>query len=88
MFCLTDVFKFINYYPTHYIDKITEPMITAFYQYLVIDRGVSSSYQNQAINAIKFYYEKVLGGQRKLYNLDRPNREKQLSTMLSSEEIM
>jgi site-specific recombinase XerD len=80
--------ELINYYPTHDIDKITEPMITAFCQYLVIDRGVSSSYQNQAINAIKFYYEKVLGGQRKLYNLDRPNREKQLPTVLSSEEIM
>ncbi len=79
--------ELINYYPTHDIDKITEPMITAFCQYLVIDRGVSSSYQNQAINSIKFYYEKVLGGQRKLYNLDRPNREKQLPTVLSTEEI-
>jgi site-specific recombinase XerD len=29
-------------------------MITAFLRYLVIERKVSISYQNQAINAIKF----------------------------------
>jgi hypothetical protein len=47
--------EFINHYPTQDIDKIDEPKIVAFCQYLVIDRKVSASYQNQAINAIKFY---------------------------------
>lgn len=40
-------------------------MITAFLRYMVIERKVSASYQNQAINAIKFYYERVRGGQTK-----------------------
>lgn len=79
--------EFINHYPTHDIDKIDEQKIVAFCQYLVIDRKVSASYQNQAINAIKFYYEKVLGGQRKFYFLERPNKEKSLPTVLSTEEI-
>ena len=79
--------EFINHYPTIEIDKIDEPKIIAFCQYLVIDRKVSASTQNQAINAIKFYYEKVLGGQRKFYFLERPNKEKALPTVLSTEEI-
>ncbi len=53
----------------------------------MIDRKVSASYQNQAINAIKFYYERVLGGQRKFYNLVRPNKEKALPNVLSTQEM-
>ncbi|HMS50920.1 MAG TPA: tyrosine-type recombinase/integrase, partial [Chitinophagales bacterium] len=79
--------ELINHYPTVEIDKIDEQKIIAFCQYLVIDRKVSASYQNQAINAIKFYYERVLGGQRKFYFLQRPDKEKTLPTVLSSEEI-
>ncbi len=79
--------EFINHYPTEDIDQIDERKIIAFCQYLVIDRKVSASYQNQAINAIKFYYEKVLGGKRRLYALQRPDKEKQLPTVLSTEEV-
>lgn len=79
--------EFINYYPTESIDQIDEPQIIAFCQYLVIDRKVSASYQNQAINAIKFYYEKVQGGKRRLYALQRPNKEKQLPVVLNTDEI-
>ncbi len=80
--------ELINHYPSLEIDKIDESQIIAFCQYLVIDRKVSASYQNQAINAIKFYYEKVLGGQRKLYLLNRPNKEKALPTVLNTEEVI
>jgi len=79
--------EFINHYPTQDIDKIDEQKIIAFCQYLVIDRKVSASYQNQAINAIKFYYERVLGGHRKFYFLERPNKEKSLPMVLNLEEI-
>jgi integrase/recombinase XerD len=79
--------EFINHYPTTEIDKIDEPKIIAFCQYLVIDRKVSASHQNQAINAIKFYYEKVLGGQRKFYFLQRPDQEKALPSVLSTQEV-
>jgi site-specific recombinase XerD len=54
---------------------------------LVKERGISISYQNQAINAIKFYYEKVAGGVRKFYQLERPLKEQKLPTVLSVEEI-
>lgn len=79
--------ELINHYPSHEIDKLDERMIVAFCQYLVIDRKVSASYQNQSINAIKFYYERVLGGQRKFYMLQRPTKEKTLPNVLSTQEI-
>jgi len=79
--------EFINFYNKFDIDRINESMITAFLRYLVIERKVSVSYQNQSINAIKFYYERVLRGQRKVYLVDRPRTEKTLPVVLSEEEV-
>lgn len=79
--------EFINYYHKVDVNSIDETMITAFLRYLVMDRKVSTSYQNQSINAIKFYYERVLGGQRKLYLVDRPRDEKRLPIVLNEQEI-
>ncbi|MDP1624025.1 MAG: site-specific integrase [Bacteroidales bacterium] len=79
--------EFINYYHTYEIQQIDEKMILAFLQYLVIERKVSTSYQNQSINAIKFHYERVMGGSRKVYMVDRPRREKKLPIVLNEAEI-
>lgn len=79
--------EFINYYNTKKIDDITEPEIIAYTRYLVQERGISASSQNQAINAIKFYYEKVKGGTRKFYQLERPLKETKLPTVLSVVEV-
>lgn len=84
----TDLFEeFINYYPDVQLSEITEAQIIQFLRYLVNDRNVSVSYQNQSINAIKFYYERVMGGQRKLYHIDRPREEETLPEVLSEEEV-
>ena len=79
--------EFINYYNKEVIDQISERHIIAYLRYLVMERQVSESTQNQAINAIKFYYERVLGGQRKVYHIDRPRREKTLPAVLSTTEV-
>lgn len=79
--------EFINYYPAKAIDDITEPEIIAYIRYLVKERGISASYQNQAINSIKFYYEKVKRGERRFYQLERPLKQQKLPTVLSVEEI-
>lgn len=79
--------EFINYYSDTDIASISEPMIVDYLRYLVIDRKISSSYQNQAINAIKFYYERVLGETRKVYLIERPREEKTLPIVLNETEI-
>lgn len=84
----TDLFEeFINYYEDTPINDISETMIMDFLRYLVTERCVSTSYQNQSINAIKFYYERVLGGSRRMYYIERPREEKLLPEVLSEEEI-
>jgi site-specific recombinase XerD len=79
--------EFINYYPGHDPKEISEKDIITYMRYLIDERQVSYSYQNQSINAIKFYYEQVLGGRRKFYALERPRREQRLPVVLSVEEV-
>jgi site-specific recombinase XerD len=79
--------EFINYYPTRPIDEITEQEILAYLRYLVQERAVSASYQNQAINAIKFYYEQVLHGNRRLYYVERPEKAQALPVVMSEQEV-
>jgi len=80
--------EFINHFPETEIVDITDDMIIDFLRYLVNERNISGSYQNQSINSIKFFYERVLGGQRKIYTIDRPRKEKFLPEVLSEEEII
>lgn len=79
--------EYINFYPGHDPKELTEKEVVAYLRYLVEERQVSHSYQNQAINAIKFYYEQVLGGSKRFYFIDRPIKERRLPVVLSGEEI-
>ncbi|MCX6227039.1 MAG: site-specific integrase [Bacteroidia bacterium] len=79
--------EFINYYSTKEINEITQEEIQTYLLYLVEERQISTSYQNQAINAIKFYFEKVLKGPRRVYYIERPRKEKLLPSVLSEAEV-
>lgn len=78
---------FINYFADKELIDITETDIKQYQLYLVEKRKISESYQNQSINAIKFYYEKVKGLPRKYYDLDRPRKSNKLPLVLSEEEV-
>lgn len=53
----------------------------------LFDISASKSYINMQINAVKFYYEKVLNQPRKTYYLQRPFKDRKLPVVLSIEEI-
>jgi len=79
--------EFINYFPGRKIEEITKEEIMTYQRYLVEERCISTSYQNQAINAIKFFFEKVLKGARETYYIERPRKERCLPAVLSEEEV-
>ena len=78
---------FINHYRETELHAINESDIRAFLQRLVQQRR-SNSYINQAINAIKFYYEVVLGMPNRFYELERPRKEHKLPHVISKEEVL
>ncbi len=78
---------FMEYYSEKQLDEITEEEIRDYLLFLVEEKNVSQSHQNQSINAIKFYYEKVLGQPVKKYYIQRPRSEKKLPVVCSVEEV-
>ncbi len=53
----------------------------------LIHSGYSISTQNQAINAIKFYWEHMLGMPRQVISIDRPMKERKIPIVLSANEV-
>ncbi len=84
----TTLFRdFVNYYAQYEVDTITEDQVHHYLHYLIREREISASTQNHVINAIKFYYEKVLGYPKSEYLIDRPKKEKRLPEVISREEV-
>ena len=62
--------------------------IVSFLQYLAVDRNVAASTQNQALNALVFFFEQVL--KREVGEMEgfvRAKRPKRLPTVLSKREV-
>ncbi|MWW24761.1 site-specific tyrosine recombinase/integron integrase [Algibacter lectus] len=79
--------KFINYYKERELFSINENDIRIYLKKLV-NEDRSNSYINMSINAIKFYYEMVLGMPNRFYSIERPRKESKLPKVLSKEEII
>lgn len=79
--------RFLEYFHPKNPDKITSEEIKKYLLYQADKKKVSYNTQNQIINAIKFYYEKVLGNDRTAYYIDRPRKQHYLPTVLSLEEV-
>ncbi len=79
--------SFVEEFSDRNLGSVTTPEINAYILRLIKTRGISPSQQNQRINAIKFYYEKVLGRKKAYYHLNRPRKEKGLPKVLTVEEV-
>lgn len=79
---------FMEYHKGRNIDRLKVADINKYILYLVNEKKISISQQNMRINAIKFYYEKVKGGQRQYYGgITRAKEYKSLPEVLSRNEV-
>jgi len=80
--------KFLNYDLTpSQLNQVNECNINQFLQNLV-NNGKSDSYINQAVNAIKFYYEQVLNMPNKYYHIDRPKKVEKLPEVIHHGQVL
>jgi len=79
--------KFVNHYKENDLRQLNENHIRDYLSTLV-KKGFSNSAINQAINAIKFYYELVLDMPNRFYDIERPIKEHKLPKVLSKEEVL
>jgi len=78
---------FCKYFIGQDLKEITTAEINNYILNLIELKNISISQQNQRINAIKFYYEKVLGREKQYYELHRPKKEHKLPKVLSKKEV-
>ena len=79
---------FLRFFPDSHSADLGGEEIGTYLLFLVDKRKKAKTTQNQAINAIKFLYEKVLRQKRKVYYVERPMRERKLPLMLSEKEVI
>ena len=78
--------KFINHYKDLNVEEIDENDVHNYLQ-LLVQQGKSDSTLNVAVNAIKFYYEGVLGMPNRFYSINRPLKREKLPKVISKAEI-
>lgn len=78
--------QFLAYYSNRDPQTLEKADIVKFLLESSTKKNWSDSTQNQAVNAIKFYYEKVLGQHRTYYEL-RPRRGFSLPGVFSEQEV-
>lgn len=83
----SELIEFLIYNRDNIIKDLTKQEIESYVVHLIKKYSISESRQNTVINAIKFYYEHVLGQDRTYYDIQRPKKSKTLPNVLSKSEI-
>jgi len=78
---------FMGHFAGQKLEQISPEDINQYMLGLIRDLHISASQQNQRINAIKFYYEKVLGQDKIQMPISRPRKSKTLPKVISEGEI-
>jgi integrase/recombinase XerD len=79
--------SFLTFCNTKAIKEITNDDVIAYNNDYILKHNLSSSYQNQIVNAIKLYFKIVKESAIEIDKVHRPKREKVLPNVLSKEEI-
>ena len=78
---------FFSFFRNKNFAEVEKSEIESYVYHLKTKYKISDTMQNTVINAIKAYYEHVLGRPREYYDLQRPNKSKALPNVFAEEEI-
>ncbi len=79
--------SFLKFYHHKKVDELTNADIINYNNDHIIKNGLSASYQNQAVNAIKLFFRTVQNTKIEIEEIHRPKRAKRLPNVLSKEEV-
>jgi site-specific recombinase XerD len=69
------------------VSSLTTEQVKSYLLWLITKKGYGESHANTAVNAIKFYFEKVLLQPRVVYDLPRPKKPLVLPKVMGKESI-
>lgn len=79
--------SFLLFFNTKSVFEITNEDVILFNNNYILKNNLSSSYQNQIVNAIKLYFKTIRNEVLVIEKIHRPKREKVLPNVLSKEEV-
>nr|WP_315156440.1 site-specific integrase [uncultured Flavobacterium sp.] len=79
--------SFLVFYREKPIAEITNEDVVVYNNDYILKNNLSSSYQNQIVNAIKLFFTTIRGTKIEIDKIHRPKRAKVLPNVLSKEEI-
>ncbi|MBG6187084.1 tyrosine-type recombinase/integrase [Flavobacterium sp. CAN_S2] len=79
--------SFLIFYREKPIAEITNEDVIVYNNDYILKNNLSSSYQNQIVNAIKLFFTTIRGTKIEIDKIHRPKRAKILPNVLSKEEV-
>lgn len=79
--------SFLLFYKQKPISLINNDDVILYNNEHILKNGLSASYQNQIVNAIKLFFKTVQETQIEIDKIHRPKREKLLPNVLSKDEV-
>lgn len=79
--------SFLTFYNDKAIAEINNDDVIQYNNEYILNNNLSSSFQNQVVNAIKLYFSTVRETKIQLDKIHRPKREKILPNVLSKSEV-
>lgn len=70
------------------VNSLEKHHILSYLLWLIKKRGYSEHHAHTAVNALKFYFEKVMRRPQEFYDLPRPRKPLQLPTVLGQDEFV
>ena len=70
------------------VNSLEKPHILSYLLWLLENKGCSEAQVHTAVNAIKFYFEKLMNRDKEFYDLPRPKKPYKLPDILAEEEIV
>jgi integrase/recombinase XerD len=78
---------FFRFFQNKTIESLNKEDLIQFNTEYILKNNLSSSYQNQVINAIKLFYRNRFNRSMEVDYIQRPRREKRLPNVLSKDEV-
>lgn len=79
--------QFVKYHGLRHPDELGSVEVGGFLTYLAVERNVAASTQNQALNALVFFYRSVLGKELEGIDAKRAKTGTRLPTVLAVDEV-
>lgn len=79
--------KYLLYSKSKPLNEINNDDIVNFVNNYIIPNGLSFSYQNQMVSALKLFFSQVIDSRIEIEKLERPRREHKLPNVLSKDEV-